>query len=145
MSSKALRRGVLTPSITLSLVFGFVGFVGTARSVTITRVSRITGPAIDIGWGGLRAAGDVNGDGYADVLIGAGNTRQVWLYLGSPTGLAAPAAWSIADARSMTSAGDVNNDGFDDIIIGNNRFGAPPGGVNTDRGQGGLPSAIITE
>ncbi|MCB9698669.1 MAG: FG-GAP repeat protein, partial [Alphaproteobacteria bacterium] len=77
-------------------------------------------------------AGDVNGDGYDDVLVGApghsnGELEEggAFLYLGSPTGLQLVPAWTAesnqAGARfgaSVASAGDVNGDGYDDVVIG---------------------------
>jgi len=76
-------------------------------------------------------AGDVNGDGYADLLVGSpgyGSDGTIFLYLGSPSGLGASAAWSatINDftggscrfGENVSTAGDVNGDGYDDIIAG---------------------------
>jgi hypothetical protein len=57
---------------------------------------------------------DVNGDGFSDVLMG----RAV--YLGSPSGLALPAAAVLNDQAlqisSLTPAGDVNGDGYSDVL-----------------------------
>ena len=86
-------------------------------------------------------AGDVNGDGIDDLLVGAasansGNTNagSVYVYFGRSS--AFPAVVSLADldgfngtrldgiaendgaGRSASAAGDVNNDGVDDLIIG---------------------------
>ena len=83
------------------------------------------------GWS-VSSAGDVNGDGFSDVLVGAPfedagatDAGRVFLYLGSATGLASSPSWSqsgtLADARfgiSVASAGDVNRDGHSDVIIG---------------------------
>ena len=80
----------------------------------------------------VRTAGDVNGDGYADVIVGApffdgGQTDEgrAYLYLGSAMGLNATADWTAegnqTEARFGTSAGtagDVNGDGYSDVIIG---------------------------
>jgi len=79
----------------------------------------------------VATAGDVNGDGYADVLVGAWgyinptSLGRVFLYLGSAAGLAATAAWtgfgqdgSHGNGFSVASAGDVNGDGYADILIG---------------------------
>jgi len=80
----------------------------------------------------VSSAGDVNGDGYDDVLVGAygysapeSEEGRAYLYLGSPTGLTGDAAW-IADSDqayayfgvSVASAGDVNADGYDDALVG---------------------------
>jgi hypothetical protein len=78
------------------------------------------------------AAGDVNGDGFGDVLVGSGlydngetDEGRAWLFLGSASGLSTTPAWiaetNLAGARigtSVAEAGDVNGDGYDDVFIG---------------------------
>ena len=85
----------------------------------------------------VAGAGDVNGDGYDDIMIGASrnddggtDAGQSYLILGKPSGWAMDTDLSESDASflgedaddwsgiSVTGAGDVNGDGYDDILIG---------------------------
>ena len=100
----------------------------------------------------VSSAGDVNGDGYDDLIIGArnadpngnSNAGETYIVYG---GASAPGTGGVLDlsaldgnngfiltgidggdrsGRSVSSAGDVNGDGYDDLIIGAN--GADPNG-----------------
>jgi hypothetical protein len=73
----------------------------------------------------LSSAGDVNGDGYGDVIVGAPNSGSVSVYFGSPSGLSASPAITLTEnpstylyGASLSSAGDVNGDGYGDVIVG---------------------------
>ncbi len=61
-------------------------------------------------------AGDVNGDGYADVLVESASDAR--LYLGSSTGLSTSPAWSVPNTGLAVTAGDVNGDGYADVMVG---------------------------
>jgi hypothetical protein len=88
--------------------------------------------------GSVAGAGDVNGDGYSEVIVGAalynnGQLRQgkAFAYYGSGTGLSAAPNWTAEPNRERTNfgvsvagAGDVNGDGFDEVIVGDNGYNA---------------------
>jgi hypothetical protein len=102
-----------------------------------------------VGWA-VSHAGDINGDGFTDVLVGApfaGNDRQGVAYLiyGSNS-LTTMTDLDLADlgnkgftitgvnsstltSWAMSSAGDMNGDGFDDMIIGAPRAGSETNGI----------------
>jgi hypothetical protein len=83
------------------------------------------------GWS-VATAGDVNTDGYDDVIVGApfyddgqNSEGKAFVYLGAAEGLATTAAWTGLSDRdganfgySVRLAGDVNGDGHDDVVIG---------------------------
>jgi hypothetical protein len=82
------------------------------------------------------SAGDVNGDGYSDVIVGAprydaGQTDEgaAFVFLGSPSGIAdgnpASAATQLESnqpdaglGKSVGGLGDVNGDGYADVVAG---------------------------
>jgi hypothetical protein len=84
----------------------------------------------------IAAAGDVNGDGYGDVIVGASEfdngqlgEGKAFVYHGSPAGLPATPDWSVEGGQvganfgvSVGAAGDVNGDGYDDVIVGANFY-----------------------
>jgi hypothetical protein len=113
-------------------------YTGHILGLSLNFPANAEGTASGIEFGASVAmAGDVNGDGYSDVLVGApgfdnGQTDEgrAFLYLGGPTGLAATAAWTaepnIANEHfgySVAGAGDVNGDGYSDVVIGTNVSG----------------------
>lgn len=77
----------------------------------------------------VAGAGDVNGDGYSDIIVGArtfnggtANEGKVFVYHGSSTGVDATADWSyetnVAEqlGACVAGVGDVNGDGYSDVI-----------------------------
>ena len=78
--------------------------------------------------GSVASAGDVNGDGYDDVLVGAYQYEdgeqgegRAYLYSGSAAGLSLAPSWTAESNHAgagfgshVASAGDVNGDGWDD-------------------------------
>ena len=138
------------------VVFGkALGFDATMELSTLdgTTGFQINGEAtFDYSGFSVSSAGDVNGDGFNDLIIGARGAEPNGSYsgasyvvFGKASGFAATMQLSTLDGttgfqingeaafdRSGTSvscAGDVNGDGFDDIIIG--AFAADPNGSNS--------------
>lgn len=80
-------------------------------------------------------AGDVNGDGYGDVIVGAhavsNFTGEAYVYLGSASGLATTVGSTLTGrdgaggvfGYSVAGAGDVTGDGYADVIVGSSGNG----------------------
>ncbi len=112
-------------------------YLGSAAGLTETNVITLTGPE-ESGFGAAVAgAGDVNGDGYADILVGAdladgdiiSNTGKTYLYLGSPDGPVSPPALVLNGENqddhfgfAVGGGGDLNGDGFGDLAVGAYKF-----------------------
>lgn len=94
----------------------------------------------------VASAGDVNGDGFADMVIGAdgadphfSRSGSSYVVFGRASGFVAAMDLSLLDGsngfrldgskkfegsgRSVSSAGDINGDGFAEVIIGAPRIG----------------------
>jgi trimeric autotransporter adhesin len=133
------------------VVFGKAS--GFAAAMDLSRLDggngfRIDGPLPDQRTGtAVASAGDINGDGFADLIMGApGNVfgysvpgGVTWFFYGKASGFASSVsagalglvgvAANDFSGRSVSSAGDVNGDGFADLIIGAD--GADPNGLDS--------------
>jgi len=74
-------------------------------------------------------AGDVNGDGYEDIVAGsrsfASDAGLAAVFHGSPSGLPVAPVWTVQGAVAgdemgqwVAAAGDVNDDDYDDLLVG---------------------------
>ncbi|MCK6530045.1 FG-GAP-like repeat-containing protein [Myxococcota bacterium] len=113
-------------------------YTGSPSGLSATPAWTVDSGAEDVHLGfSVSSAGDVNGDGYGDVVVGLpgngwdnGSPGQAWVYLGSPSGLAAGPAWTnwvdqgqAQFGYSVASAGDVNGDGYGDVVVGAYAYG----------------------
>jgi hypothetical protein len=135
------------------VIFGKAGGFGSSLdlgALTGTDGFRIDGVAAgDASGYSVASAGDVNGDGFGDLIIGTdglsvGNSgvQSAYVVFGKASGWDASLSLSALDGangfridgangdagagRAVSSAGDVNGDGFSDLLVG--ALGASPNG-----------------
>ena len=164
------RRLTLTIAAVLA-----TGGATAQEAIDLDRITSLDGFVIFGEKGGARlgisvsGAGDINGDGFDDVIVGAPNTDpgnperfnagSSYVVFGNESGY--PLGLNLADlndsngfvingidefdysGRSVSAAGDVNGDGIDDLIIG--ARGADPGTASEGQSyvvfgkEGGFP------
>ncbi|SDE44097.1 Por secretion system C-terminal sorting domain-containing protein [Dyadobacter soli] len=107
-------------------------YYGNATDVNVAPVTLESNKANSMMGYAVSSAGDINADGYSDVLVGArlysnGELYEgaVFVYKGSVAGIVTANPFKVesnqADARlghSVATVGDVNGDGFADVLLG---------------------------
>lgn len=124
-------------------------FKGSANGVVTANPTVIEGNQIDARLGhALSSAGDVNGDGFSDIALGAylydkgsSNEGAVMIHLGSANGVSIAPSQTLESDQieaqfgiSVACAGDVNGDGYADLIVGSRYY---------DKGQNNEGAAFI--
>src|SRR5690606_23601551 len=109
-------------------------FYGGPAGLDVAMSQALTPGPSSAGFGAaVGCAGDVDGDGYADVIVGAPDDNAAFVYHGSATGISPTANGSLRKVPGeppvgttwhascfgawVASAGDVNGDGFSDVVV----------------------------
>jgi hypothetical protein len=165
-------------SPTRGWVYIFYGSGGGIGDCNLSIPNDCTPDATIIGVGGndqcgtVSYAGDVNGDGYDDIIVGAraagdNDQGQAYVFLGSENGILSDQEDNICDLSvpeecaphatitgafiddelglSVSGAGDVNGDGYDDIIVGARYAAGVVGQAYILHGSGdGIPNCDLS-
>src|SRR6185503_8462215 len=99
-------------ALSLGLVLAHAPRVDAALTASPTWTAESNQAFARLGWS-VAPAGDVNGDGYSDVIVGAPGyahpagqrSGAAFVYYGSATGLAPTPAWSVPADMFSTSLG----------------------------------------
>ena len=107
-------------------------YYGSSSGIASRPAAMISPPATASAFGRPQAAGDVNGDGYADLLVtdagyqGTNTYGRMYTYFGGPAGLPAAPSQTFDPPASTAyyfygyydgSVGDVNGDGYGDVVV----------------------------
>jgi hypothetical protein len=121
-------------------------YFGALAGFPSTASQTLTGPVGSAFGQSIEAAGDVDGDGFGDVIVGLPGASSARLYRGSASGLVV-GSWATLGVSgiagfggSVSWAGDVDGDGYGDVIVGACWSGAACASrAYVFRGSGGGP------
>ena len=135
-------------------------YLGSATGLVTGSEVRLDAPLTMDGVGGgsaVAGAGDLNGDGFADVVVGAPTSSSGWVfvYYGSATGIAGASPTTLFGLQlddldseyfgiTLSAGGDLNGDGYGDLLIGSlaDEIGTQSGGAYI---YYGAATGLITE
>ena len=111
-------------------------YLGAAGGLSSSPAVILTSPVGGDRFGtSVATAGDVNGDGYDDVIVGTEGGSAAYVYLGASSGLGPAPDATLTSATgeyfgwSVGSADDVDGDGYDDVLVGAPGSGSSDGRV----------------
>ncbi|MSR60885.1 MAG: hypothetical protein EXS08_00365 [Planctomycetes bacterium] len=107
-------------------------FLGSTSAPGAFPSSIVFGATAEVRFGfAVGGGGDIDGDGFDDVLVGAPDEGSLergaaFVYRGSATGLSAAPSWSLAGiggsegdfGAALTITGDLTLDGLDEVVVG---------------------------
>ena len=137
-------------------IFESAGPTGVTSRATSAATLTFTGT--DTNFGGVVTLGDLNSDGYADVVVGSSyvtnGTNNVYVFQssGAPVaGAASTAATTVLTGQAAASfgsslaVGDVDGDGYGDLVVGAEGYTLPVGNAYIFRSSSsGVASGAYT-
>ncbi|MBK7756632.1 MAG: FG-GAP repeat protein [Deltaproteobacteria bacterium] len=128
---------------------------GSSSGIGTTAATTLTGTTSngEFGWS-VDGAGDVNGDGYNDLVVGADNLSSgngaAYVYYGGAAGIGSTGATTLTGSGTgffgwtVAGAGDLNDDGYDDIAVGAPAHSSSAGRVYVFHGgSAGLGTSVV--
>ncbi len=97
---------------------GSASGLSSSASATLAGVAGATNVGL-----GVSNAGDLNGDGYEDLVASTNGYTYAFVFEGSASGASTTIAAQVAGQQDVGQLGDIDGDTYDDIYVGTNTYG----------------------